>query len=196
MFLDISPNGQVPVLVTEDKTVLFESDAIVEYLDDKYAPIEQISAEQKALDRAWSYQASKHYMPQCGTMSSKDKQTFDTRLEKLAKSFAKAESQLTSGPYFKGEQLSNIDIAWLPILHRAYVIKKRSGFDLLDGFPKVQQWQKVLVESGFAAQTVPEDFEEVFSRFYLGDTYLGKIARGEECNIKQACPEKATSCCG
>jgi hypothetical protein len=59
-FLDISPNGQVPVLMTEDKTVLFESDAIVEYLDDKYTPIEAVSAEQKALDRAWSYQASKH----------------------------------------------------------------------------------------------------------------------------------------
>ncbi len=40
-FLDISPNGQVPVLITENETVLFESDAIVEYLDDKYAPIER-----------------------------------------------------------------------------------------------------------------------------------------------------------
>ena len=54
-FLDISPNGQVPVLVTENDTVLFESDAIVEYLDDKYSPIEEVTAEQKALDRAWSY---------------------------------------------------------------------------------------------------------------------------------------------
>ncbi|GAM76927.1 glutathione S-transferase [Vibrio ishigakensis] len=195
-FLDISPNGQVPVLVTEDKTVLFESDAIVEYLDDKYAPIEQVSPEQKALDRAWSYQASKHYMPQCGTMSAKDKQTFATRLQNLAKSFAKAEKQLADGPYFKGEQLSNIDIAWLPILHRAHVIKERSGFDLLDGFAKVQQWQKTLVESGLAAKTVPEDFEEVFSRFYLGDTYLGKLARGEECHGQQSCTEKPTSCCG
>ncbi|MFA0159303.1 glutathione S-transferase family protein, partial [Vibrio sp. 10N.261.46.A3] len=50
-FLDISPNGQVPVLITENETVLFESDAIVEYLDDKYAPIEKVSAEQKALYR-------------------------------------------------------------------------------------------------------------------------------------------------
>ena len=39
-FLDISPNAQVPVLVTEGGTALFESDAIVEYLDEVEAPIE------------------------------------------------------------------------------------------------------------------------------------------------------------
>lgn len=195
-FLDISPNGQVPVLVTEDKTVLFESDAIVEYLDDKYAPIEQVSAEQRALDRAWSYQASKHYMPQCGTMSAKDKNTFEARLEKLKASFTKAEDQLGDGPYFKGKQLSNIDIAWLPILHRAHVVEKHSGFNLIGGFPKVQLWQQALIASGMAEKTVPDDFEEVFSRFYLGDTYLGKLARNEECNTTSSCANKAVSCCG
>lgn len=141
-FLDISPNGQVPVLVTEDETVLFESDAIVEYLDDKYAPIEDVSAEQKALDRAWSYQASKHYMAQCSTMSSKDKETYETRLANLSKSFAKAEAKLGSSSFFKGDFISNVDIAWLPLLHRAAVIKEHSGIDMLDGFPKVQKWQK------------------------------------------------------
>ena len=129
-FLDISPNGQVPVLVTEDDTVLFESDAIVEYLDDKYAPIEEVTAEQKALDRAWSYQASKHYMPQCGTMGSKDKDTFDTRLANLQKAFLKAENKLGDTQFFKGNYISNVDIAWLPLLHRASVIKERSGFDM------------------------------------------------------------------
>jgi len=55
-FLDISPNGQVPLLVTDSGTALFESDAIVEYIDDVYSPLEEsLSAEQKAFDRAWSY---------------------------------------------------------------------------------------------------------------------------------------------
>ena len=57
-FLDIAPNGQVPVLITESGIALFESDAIVEYLDEIYSPIEtEITAEQRAIDRAWSYQA-------------------------------------------------------------------------------------------------------------------------------------------
>ncbi|MDN3630571.1 glutathione S-transferase family protein [Vibrio lentus] len=175
-FLDISPNGQVPVLVTENDTVLFESDAIVEYLDDKYSPIEEVTAEQKALDRAWSYQASKHYMPQCGTMGSKDKETFETRLTNLQKAFLKAENKLGNTEFFKGDYISNVDIAWLPLLHRASVIKEGSGFDMLEGFPKVQKWQAALIESGLTDKTVPEDFIEKFSGFYLTNNYLASLA--------------------
>ncbi|WP_061039077.1 glutathione S-transferase family protein [Vibrio coralliirubri] len=175
-FLDISPNGQVPVLITENETVLFESDAIVEYLDDKYTPIEEVSAEQKALDRAWSYQASKHYMPQCGTMGSKDKETFETRLANLPKSFQKAENKLGDSDFFKGDYISNVDIAWLPLLHRASVIKEGSGFDMLEGFPKVQKWQAALIESGLTDKTVPADFIEKFSGFYLTNNYLASLA--------------------
>ena len=167
---------KVPVLVTEDDTVLFESDAIVEYLDDKYAPIEEVTAEQKALDRAWSYQASKHYMPQCGTMGSKDKDTFDTRLANLQKAFLKAENKLGVTQFFKGNYISNVDIAWLPLLHRASVIKERSGFDMLEGFPKVQAWQSALIKSGLTEKTVPQDFVEKFSGFYLTNTYLASLA--------------------
>lgn len=194
-FLDISPNGQVPVLVTEDQTVLFESDAIVEYLDDKYAPIEQVSAEQKALDRAWSYQASKHYMPQCGTMGSKDKQTFETRLANLSKSFAKAEAKLGDSAFFKGDTISNVDIAWLPLLHRAAVIKNCSGFDMLDGFPKVQNWQEALIKSGLTDKTVPVDFVNTFSNFYLKNTYLASLMNGTEAPAaSSSCA--SNSCCG
>lgn len=195
-FLDISPNGQVPVLVTEDKTVLFESDAIVEYLDDKYAPIEEVTAEQKALDRAWSYQASKHYMAQCGTMASKDKTTFETRLTQLAKSFSKVEKQLDGSPFFKGDYISNVDIAWLPLLHRAAVVKAQSGFDMLDGFPKVQRWQAALIDSGLTNKTVPEDFVATFSHFYLKNTYLACLMHGDvnSCST-ESCSSTSTSCC-
>ncbi|OAN10862.1 glutathione S-transferase [Photobacterium jeanii] len=195
-FLDIAPNGQVPVLITEDKTVLFESDAIVEYLDDKYAPIEALTPEQKAQDRAWSYQASKHYMPQCGTMGSKDKETFETRLANLSKAFAKAENKLGDSAFFKGDYISNVDIAWLPLLHRAAVIKEKSGVDMLDGFPKVQQWQAALLASGLPEKTVPQDFVATFSGFYLTNTYLASVMNGEEGECAtSSCNSAASSCC-
>ena len=83
-FLDISPNGQVPVMVTESGSALFESDAIIEFIEDEYGPLEQgVTSEQRALDRAWSYLGSKHYLPQCGTMGSKDQATLEERTEKL-----------------------------------------------------------------------------------------------------------------
>ncbi|GAK86080.1 glutathione S-transferase [Vibrio ponticus] len=174
-FLDISPNGQVPLLVTEAGTALFESDAIIEYIEDEYGPLEQgISNEQRALDRAWSYLGAKHYLAQCSTMRSSDQALFSERLANLQKAFAKVEQQLGEGAYFKGEQLSNVDIAWLPLLHRADIIKQHSCVDMLQGFPKVQAWQQGLLETGLMARSVPEDFEQVFANFYLSEqTHLG-----------------------
>ena len=43
-FLDASPNGQVPILITDDNQVLFESDAIVENVPAIDSPIVPRSA--------------------------------------------------------------------------------------------------------------------------------------------------------
>lgn len=189
-FLEISPNGQVPLLITENQTALFESDAIIEYIEDEYGPTEQgISNEQRALDRAWSYLGSKHYLPQCGTMSSSSEAIFHQRLEKLQNAFAKAEKQI-AGPLFKGEQLSNVDFAWLPLLHRAHIVESKTCIDMLEGFPKMKLWQKTLSNSGLVERSVAEDFELVFSNFYLSEkTFLGN---GEDSKSTAGC---STNCC-
>ena len=193
-FLDISPNAQVPLLVTDSGTALFESDAIVEYLDEVQAPIESdVSAEQRATDRAWCYQASKHYLVQCGAMSSADEPTLAERVEKLGKAFAKAEKQLGDGPYFKGDSFSNVDVAWLPLLHRADIIEKRTGYDFVADYPKVKAWQSSIMKTGLAEKSVSDDFEEAFAGFYLSEkTFLGS---GKDCTSKTSEPGKR-SCCG
>lgn len=192
-FLDISPNGQVPVMVTESGTALFESDAIIEYIEDEYGPIEQgVSNEQRALDRAWSYLGSKHYLAQCGTMSSKDKETFEERAEKLIKAFQKAENQLSGNTkFFKSDAFSNVDMAWLPLLHRAVIVKAHSGYDFFCGLPKMQAWQRNIMESGLVEKTVSSDFETRFADFYLTNTYL---ATGKDVQAQQDC--STSSCCG
>jgi len=175
-FLEISPNGQVPVLITDSGQTLFESDAIAEYLDDIAPPLQpNLTPEDKALNRAWSYQASKHYLVQCSAMSSPDSAALVERQARLGKAFARAEQVLGDGPYFSGAQLGNVDIAWLPLLHRADIIKNRSGHDFLSAYPKVSQWQAALLQTGLADASVAEDFETRFARFYLSEkTYLGR----------------------
>ncbi len=196
-FLDISPHGQVPLLLTQSGTALFESDAIVEYIDEVSEPIEPgISAEQKAIDRAWSYMATKNYLYQCSTMRSADKASLEQRAEKLSKIFAKAETALTQqahqGPYFKGGMLSNVDIAWLPLLHRAHIIFKHTGYNLLAGNPKVILWQQGIMQTSIPQKSVSADFENAFSSFYLSkDTYLGNFedcpSNIDRCNQSQCC---------
>jgi glutathione S-transferase len=191
-FLDISPNGQVPILVTENGTTLFESDAIIEYIDDEFGNLEpNLSNEDKALDRAWSYLAAKHYLTQCGTMSSKNKATFEERTANFIKVFEKVESKLAGETkFFKSDNISKVDIAWLPLLDRAAIIEKHSGFDFLCGLPKVKAWQKALLATGLAEKSVANDFVGRFSDFYLSNTYLAenKDIAANTC--------LSTSCCG
>lgn len=195
-FLEISPTGQVPLLLTENGVSLFESDAIVEYIDEISAPLENdITAEQRAINRAWSYQASKHYLVQCSTMRSSDATTFAERSSNLQKSFAKVERVLEEGPYFNGSQLGNVDLAWLPLLHRASIVEQHGGFDFLAKFPKVKKWQNRLLETGIAQKSVAEDFDGIFKDFYLSDaTYLGRGYDPEGLTIPNDKPNK-NSCC-
>ena len=178
-FLDISPNGQVPILITDDDQVLFESDAIVEYVEETAgAPLSASNSVKKAQDRAWSYLAAKHYLMQCSAQRSSDGPTLEANREKLGKAFAKIETRLGDGPYFDGDTLGMVDIAWLPLLHRAAIIERYTSFDFLDTFPKVKQWQKALVDLEITDKSVSEDFESRFTAFYLADeTHLGQLAK-------------------
>ncbi|WP_318440042.1 glutathione S-transferase family protein [Photobacterium leiognathi] len=189
-FLDISPNGQVPVLITENNTALFESDAIIEFIEDEYDPLEQgLTNEQRALDRAWSYLAAKSYLPQCGTMGSKDKDIFIQREESLRKAFTKAENQLSGNTlFFKSDTISRVDIAWLPLLHRAAIIKDHTSYDLLCCLPKLQTWQSALLKTGLTEKSVAPDFIDKFTGFYLTNTYLAGCK-------DQQCECQSSDCC-
>ena len=127
-FADLSPNQQVPVLLTYSDEALFESEAIMEYLDEIAPPLEtNTTPEIRAHDRAWSYMASNQYMPQCRAMQSQTLSDLTQRQTQLNKTWQKIESQLPNVDFFKGHHLSNVDIAWLPLLHRFALIEQHTG---------------------------------------------------------------------
>ncbi len=189
-FLRISPNAQVPILITESGAPLFESDAIVEYLEEAYPALQpSVDAETRAMDRAWSYLATKNYLVQCAAQRSEDEKTLVERTEKLGKAFAKIEGALGKGPYFGDADISMVDIAWLPLLHRAALIEHHTGYDFLAGYPLVKKWQSHLMGTGLAEKSVAEDFESAFTGFYLSDsTFLG--------NGDATCCDQARKRCG
>ena len=83
--MEASPdNGEVPVLVTDDGAILFQSDAIMEYVDEVFGrPLLKGSSLMKARDRSWGYLASDNYLVQCSTQRSPDEATLKERLEEL-----------------------------------------------------------------------------------------------------------------
>ena len=176
-FLQLSPNAQVPLLITEKGEGLFESDAIVEYIEDAYTPLQSaLTAEQKAKNRAWSYLATKNYLVQCSAMRSSDNESLVDKQNKLTKVFNLVEGQITVGPYFHGDNLSLVDLAWLPLLHRAHIIELHTGYDLLQGLPRVKAWQQAMIELSITSASVADDFEQAFVDFYLSEsTVLGQM---------------------
>ena len=197
-FLALSPAGQVPVLVTPAGEALFESDAIVEYIDEVYGPLSPgLSAEERAKHRAWSYQGAKLYLSQCSAMRSRDEATFLERKAVLDKGFARIDGVLPEQGFFIGGSWSAVDIAWLPVLHRAAIIQAHTGFDFLVDFPRVKQWQQTLLATPWCEASVTDDFEGVFSEFYLSDeTFLGQcsgIQAGKQRDKTRAV--QCDSCC-
>lgn len=199
-FLEASPNGQVPILFTDDDHVLFESDAIVEYVDEVTgAPLSSQDPIQKAQDRAWSYLASKNYLVQCSAQRSPDWPTLVERAAKLSTAFGKIDARLGDSRYANGDVLGMVDIAWLPLLHRASIIEQQSGYDFLDAFPKVKRWQRNLLATGIAEKSVSEDFEDRFNAFYLAEsTCLGQLTKnknGMACCGPAECTVGDMACC-
>ncbi len=194
-FLDVSPSGQVPVLVTDGGQALFESDAIVEYIEEAYPPLQpDLALETKAINRAWSYLASKSYLVQCSAQRSSDCSTLKKRSEKLNAAFDRMEKQLGKTPYFGGKSIGMVDVAWLPLLHRADIVREHSSHDFLGDRPKLKAWQQTLLADGLAEKSVAPDFREAFSRFYLSDqTFLGRGEDVESRCFSDACVTDA--CC-
>jgi len=176
-FIEISPNAEVPVLVTDNNAALFESFAICEYLEEMYPPdLHPKNSEKKAIHRAWARQAVTQYLVQCSTQRSATEEILEKKTKDFVQLFAKVEKVLGDGPFFDGEDLSMVDTAWIPILHRSALIKNFTGFDFLEGHPKVMQWQQALLQTDALKHSVPEMFEEYFIQFYLNEErYLGRL---------------------
>ncbi|MGI9461190.1 MAG: glutathione S-transferase family protein [Alphaproteobacteria bacterium] len=188
-FLAMSPHHQVPILITDDGDIIFESEAIVEYLEEAYPPLQpNISLIQKAKNRSWSYLAVKNYLVQCSAMRSFDKNTLQKHCDKLHQAFAKIENQLGDKKFFNTDDIGMVDIAWLPILHRADIIHHKTGYDFIKPYPKLRKWQKQLMKTELAKKSVAADFIKVFSNFYLSnETYLGRGDDTKKMASKKTC---------
>ena len=148
-FLESSPNAQVPILITDEGQVLFESDAIVEFVEEtKDIPLYSHDPVRRAHERAWSRLATNHYLAQCAAQRSADAATLKERVRTLDAAFEKIAVRLGPSKFFNGDALGMVEIAWLPLLHRAAIVKRFSGHDFLAGFPRLTDWQAAVLESG------------------------------------------------
>jgi len=165
-FLELSPHGKVPVLKVGDE-VLFESNAIAEYLDEVVPPrLHPEDPLARAKNRAWT-----DYVPTfAGAMSSihysKSKEEMEQAVadapEKLSKIEGALEGRSNDGPYFNGPDLALVDAAYAPFLQRHLFVDRVLKNKVIDNYPLTKAWAETLLADERVTDAVPDNFEEEF----------------------------------
>tara|TARA_R110001583_G_scaffold191_4_gene1823 strand:+ start:4892 stop:5494 length:603 start_codon:yes stop_codon:yes gene_type:complete len=142
-FLAMNPNAKIPLLVTEQKQVIAESNAILYYLaqGSHLFPTEIL---QQSLCLQWMFFEQYSHEPYIAVARfiSKYLGSPADRLDELEskkeggnKALAVIEIQLQKSPYLLGDSLSIADISLFAYTHVAY----EGGFDL-NNFPTILAW--------------------------------------------------------
>jgi len=165
-FGPISPHGKVPVLLIDETTALFESNAISEYLDETIAPrLHPEDPVQRAINRAWTDFIPTFSSTLGGIYSARTEEALATAREALAKTFARIEDALSpqgEGPFFNGATYALVDAGYAPFLQRYRLVEDLAGDTLSHAFPRLRQWTDALLARASTHSFPPEEFRSLY----------------------------------
>lgn len=166
-FLEISPHGKVPVLKVGDE-ILFESNAIAEFLDETVAPrLHPEDPVKRARNRAWTDYISTFSAAVGGVSYAADRAAVEKGVKELAGPLTRLEAALAgerkgSGPYFNGDKLSLVDAAYAPFLQRLAICDGVLETGVLDEYPLVKAWAQALLADKRVTSALPDNFAEEY----------------------------------
>ena len=178
-FLAISPRGKVPLLQVDD-TVLFESVANNEYLDETRPPaLHPAEPLRRAHNRAWTEVATDLTGAQFRYSMATTEQAAHAALESVRESLQRLEQELGAGPLFNGEAFALVDAAFAPAFSRLELLRTHYASPALDGFPAVQAYAAALLARRSVARSLPDDFDDIYhQRMRSEGTWLQAQADG------------------
>jgi glutathione S-transferase len=166
-FLKQSPRGKVPILIVDD-AVLFESQAICEYLDETQgsthlAPSDPIL---RARDRAWfAYAGEDFFVPQYLLMIADNANTYTEKRDQIAARLTRLEQELQqtwlSGD---GSKFGLADAALAPFFTRLNVLTQWTGYDWLATLPRTKAYSDAVLARPAVRDSVVEDFEPLLQQ--------------------------------
>jgi glutathione S-transferase len=160
-FLAISPRGKVPLLLA-DGTVLFESAAICEFLDETHPPhVVPEDPFRRALERAWVEVANDLFMTQYKAWTTPSEDEQQAASLGVAQTLGRYEEALRTGA-LADSTLGLAAIAVAPALHRLVVLEERLKVRLMNETPRVNAWAHALAARPSVKSTVPQDFEALW----------------------------------
>lgn len=163
-FLALSPRGKVPILVLDDGTVLFESQAICEYLDETLGePLASRDPARRARERAWfAFSGEDLFGPLYQLEVAKTTDEVDARCQTLTKALARVEREMDGRTWLSGDgtAFGLADVAMLPAFTRLAHHRERDGLDLIADLPAVAAWSARLLARPAAARSTPPTWEQ------------------------------------
>jgi glutathione S-transferase len=180
-FLALSPLGKTPVLKVGDRA-LFESSAILEYLDEIHRPrLHPGDPLTRAEHRAWIEFGSSVLNDIAGFYVAPDPETFAAKAQVLTGKFGRMEQVLGDGPYFAGEHFSLVDTVFGPVFRYFDAFDRIDDFGILAGKPKVAAWRRALAARPSIRSAVPRDFETRLLAFLLARrSHLSRLMKEAE----------------
>lgn len=162
-FKEWSPLGKVPVMKVTTGEVLFESMAIVEYIEElnKVPSIYAKLPAKRAIQRAWAGVAGDLYGPQYMSMSAQS----DAEVQKyydIMKGTLQILEEKCGRNYFSGESMTAVDIVLAPMFIRFDVMVSIGAEDILADFPKLQALSNKLITHHAVLQIIAGDWNEKF----------------------------------
>jgi glutathione S-transferase len=166
-FRRLSPLGKVPLLQVDGR-VIFESNVILEYLEETLPnPLHPESAIDRADHRAWIEFGSAILNAIAKFYGAPDADSFETHRRDLASKFARVEERLQSGPFFAGGKFGLVDAVYGPIFRYFDTFDRIGDFGILSGLPKVGEWRAMLALRPSVRNAVAADYPDRLRDFLL-----------------------------
>ena len=161
-FSELSPYGRVPMLQVDD-TVLFESLAMVEFLDETLAPrLHETNPLARARDRGWFAVSDDVFVGLWEMMSSDDQDELMRSAAAFKTTLSKLEKEL-EGPLWRGDRFTMMDAVTYPGLQRArWMTERHPHLGLFRDLPRVTAWEATLASRPSVQRSLPNGGRERF----------------------------------
>lgn len=163
-FLALSPRGKVPVLVA-DGTPLFESAAIVEFLDETHPP--RLIPEDplaRARQRAWVEVASELFMAQYRVMMATTPADFEAAASAAAATLGRFDEALSRGQ-LEREAFGLVEVATAPAMYRFALLAEEAGRTFWPAGSAVEAWAQRLARRPSVTSSVAPEFPALFMQW-------------------------------